>query len=88
MLYSQEQEEGRMQNEELFSRPEAARYLGITSARLSQLTKAGRLGRQVAGRYWVFTKQELDDFKAARDQHPQGGRPKPAAGQLAPARPA
>ena len=76
------------EHEDLLSRPEAAAYLGITSARLSQLTKAGRLGRLVAGRYWVFTRAELDSFKQKRAARPRGGRPKPTAGALTRAYPA
>ncbi len=63
-------------HEELLSRPAAARYLGISSARLSQLTAAGRLGKQIAGEYWVFTQAELDAYKTDRAQRPRGGRPK------------
>ena len=67
------------EHEELLSRPAAQAYLGITSARLSQLTKTGRLGRQVARQYWVFTKAELEAFKQERDKRPKGGRLKIAS---------
>ena len=71
------------EHEDLLSRPAAARYLGISSARLSQLTAAGRLGTQIAGDYWVFTQAELDAYKADRERRPRGGRPKPEASPIA-----
>ncbi len=68
-------------HDDLLSRPAAARYLGISSARLSQLTAAGRLGKQIAGEYWVFTQAELDAYKANRAERPKGGRPKDVAAE-------
>ncbi len=78
--------EGRIMAEadELFSAAQAAKYLGLHRTRLYQLRKAG-LGRQVAG-FWVFTKAELDAYKASPDR--KVGRPKASAGTEAPAPPA
>lgn len=53
---------------------EAAAVLGVNRQRINQLARAGRIGRQVAGRYWVFTRVELESFKA--QPKPKGGRPK------------
>ncbi len=71
--------------DELLSAVDAARYLGITPARIYVLAKQGRLGRLVGG-YWLFTRAELDDYKATPKS--RGGRPKKAAGPLTVARPA
>lgn len=54
---------------------EAARYLGVSRTRISELSQAGRLGRQIAGRYWIYTEAELDVYKEER-KHNKGGRPK------------
>jgi hypothetical protein len=43
--------------------PQAARELGITRQRLGVIAKAGRLGRQIAGHYWLFTRAEVEAFK-------------------------
>ncbi len=42
---------------------QAAAYLGVNRQRIYQLAKAGRIGQEVAG-YKVFTRDELDAFKA------------------------
>ena len=60
---------------EYLSAAQAAQYLGLHRSRVYQLLKAG-LGRQVAG-YWVFTKAELDAYRAAPKS--KGGRPKRAS---------
>ncbi len=75
-----------MSEEELITGAEAARYLGISRSRINKLAHQGRLGRQIAGRFYVFTRAELDAFKATPKS--KGGRPKLAAGTLSPARPA
>lgn len=51
---------------------DAARELGITRQRITELAQAGRLGRQVAGRYWFFTREEIETYKNER----KVGRPK------------
>jgi len=58
---------------ELMSGADAAKYLGVTRSRLYALARAGKLGLPVGG-YWMFTRQELDAWKAERN--PRGGRPK------------
>jgi hypothetical protein len=57
---------------------QAANYLGVSRTRISELSLAGRLGRRVAGKYWVYTKAELDVY---REQAPsnKGGRGKNSA---------
>lgn len=59
-----------------FGAKEAAEYLGVTTTRLNEIrrTRSG-FGRQVAGKYWVYTKAELDAYKAQREERPKGGRP-------------
>ena len=65
---------------------EAARIAGVSRQRINQLAEAGRIGRQVAGRYWVFTRAEIEAYKAKPKS--KGGRPKARAGTLTPADPA
>ena len=69
---------------EYLSASQAAAYLGMHRSRLYQLTKAG-LGQQIGG-YWLYTKAELDAYKAAPKS--KGGRPKSEAGTLVRAHPA
>ncbi len=71
--------------DEFISAAEAAQHLGLTRARVYALTRAGKIGRQVGG-YWLYTRAELDAWKAQRN--PAGGRPKEAAGMLGRAIPA
>ncbi len=61
---------------------EAAAELGITRLRLAVIAKSGRLGHQVVGRYWAFTREEIEAYRP----HVQGrpGRPKAAAEPQAP----
>ena len=59
--------------EDLLNGAEAAKYLGVTRARLYALARTGKIGQSIGG-YWLFTKEELDTWKAARN--PKGGRPK------------
>ena len=54
---------------------DAARALGLSRQRLAVLAKEGRLGRQVAGRYWVFTPAEIAAYKP-HVKASKGGRPK------------
>jgi hypothetical protein len=61
----------------------AARELGISPQRLWQLVQDGKLGRQVAGHYWLFTQEEVEAFKPriqGKAGRPKGSRnvPKPA----------
>jgi excisionase family DNA binding protein len=65
---------------------EAANELGITRQRLAVIAKSGRLGHQVVGRYWAFTREEIEAYRP----HVQGrpGRPKEPAGTLEETRPA
>jgi excisionase family DNA binding protein len=77
-----------MEEEELMTATEAAEYLGISRARVSLLAKQGRLGRQIAGRYNVFTRAELDIYKAQAPQNKGGKGKKSSAGALIAAAPA
>ena len=77
-----------MADDELMTATEAARYLGISRARVSLLAKQGRLGKQIAGRYNVFTRAELDAYRAQAPQNKGGKGKKSPAGQLTPASPA
>lgn len=52
---------------------EAAEILQVNRQRINELARSGRIGRQVAGRYWVFSRAELEAFKAAPKN--KGGRP-------------
>ena len=62
---------------------EVAEILGVNRQRVNQLAKAGRIGRQIAGRYWVLTRAEIEAFK--HQPKSKGGRPKEEAGPLTPA---
>ena len=54
----------------LFNAADAARTLGITSARVRALAVSRKVGTKV-GRDWIFT---LQDIEAMRERKP--GRPK------------
>jgi excisionase family DNA binding protein len=69
-----------MSDEEILA-GEAAKILGVNRQRINELARAGRIGRQVVGRYWVFTRAELEAYKAAPKS--KGGRPKPDASPIA-----
>ncbi len=60
---------------------QAAVVLGTSRARVYELARAGRLGRQLGG-YWLFTRAELDRYQQERAQRPKGGRPKARAGTI------
>lgn len=62
------------EQEDLITAGEAARIAGVTRQRINELASMGRLGRQIAGRYWVFTRAEVEAYKAAPKS--KGGRPK------------
>ena len=59
-----------MKSHELFNAADAARTLGITSARVRALAVNRNIGNKV-GRDWVFTSR---DIEAMRERKP--GRPK------------
>jgi hypothetical protein len=67
------------ESEELGAK-EAATYLGVTTTRLNEIRRTRQnFGRLVAGRYWVYSKAELDAYKEQREERPKGGRPKSAS---------
>jgi hypothetical protein len=75
-------EEGMTQQDQLMTLAEAARELGLSRQRLALIAKEGRLGQQVAGRYWVFTPQEIEQYRPLVKAS-KGGRPKEEAETLA-----
>lgn len=65
-----------MADQEEMIAADAARYLGVSRERVAALVKKGRLtGRIVAGRVRVFTRDELDAYRAQAATN-RGGRPK------------
>ncbi len=60
-----------MHEQELLTVTQAAEYLGVTRQAIHLLTKRG-IGRRV-GSVWLFTRTELDAYRAA--PRPHGGRP-------------
>ena len=60
---------------DLLDAVQAADYLGVNRQRIYELARAGRIGQRV-GTLWVFPRQQLDAYKAARVHRPKGGRPK------------
>jgi excisionase family DNA binding protein len=65
-----------MNDDEEVTAGEAAAILGVNRQRVNQLARSGRIGRQVAGRYWLFKRSELEAFKSLDRK---GGRPKDEA---------
>lgn len=63
------------EQEELITSGEAAKIAGISRQRINELAAMGRLGRQVAGRYWVFTREEVQEYMVQSKLN-KGGRPK------------
>lgn len=59
--------------DELLLGPGAAKYLGISERRIFALRKEGSIGRKIAG-FWMYTKTELDHYRATRQG--KGGRPR------------
>ena len=49
--------------EELFDAKGAAKFLGVSGQRVRQFCAEGRIGTKV-GSQWVFTRGELEAFKA------------------------
>ncbi|HSH80035.1 MAG TPA: helix-turn-helix domain-containing protein [Herpetosiphonaceae bacterium] len=74
--------------EEYITASEAARLAGVTRARIYELARGGRLGRQEYGRVWIFTRAEVEAYRAQAAERPRGGRPKDEAGTQTPAIPA
>ncbi len=74
--------------DEYITATEAARLAGVTRARIYELARAGRLGRQEYGRVWIFTRAEVEAYRAQAAERPRGGRPKDEAGTLAQLSPA
>ncbi len=66
--------------DDLLMGDDAARYAQLSRQRLYQLAANGEVGRKVSG-HWVFTRAELDAYKAAPKN--KGGRPKALAGPQA-----
>lgn len=63
-----------IEDEELLTAAEAARVLGLSRQRVTHLAHEGRIGRQVANRFYVFTRAELEAYRAGPKN--KGGRPK------------
>jgi excisionase family DNA binding protein len=68
---------------DLLDAVQAADYLGVNRQRIYELARAGRIGQRV-GALWVFPRQQLDAYKAARAQRPKGGRPRKSKADHAP----
>ncbi len=51
---------------------EAAVYLGVTYTRVNALRRSGKLLGTQIGSFWLYSKTELDQYKATR----KTGRPK------------
>jgi len=61
--------------DQLLTLTDAARELGLSRQRLALIAKEGRIGSQIAGRYWVFTVEEIERYKPLVKAS-KGGRPK------------
>ena len=66
-------------SEEYITAVEAARIAGVTRARIYELAREGRLGRQEFGRVWLFTRAEVEAYRAQAAERSRGGRPKDEA---------
>ncbi len=63
---------------------EAARLLELSRQQVNRLAHAGKLlGRQIAGRYWLFRKGDVFAYKRAA--RAKGGRPKSGPATSTPA---
>jgi excisionase family DNA binding protein len=60
-------------HDELITVGEAARIAGVSTQRIYELAAAGRLGRRVVDRYWLFTREEVAAYRDAPKD--TGGRP-------------
>lgn len=71
-----------MNDEELITRVDAARYLGISAPRLTQLTTAGEINffeTRKEGKTYVhyYKRSDIEALKAKRESQPERrGRPK------------
>jgi excisionase family DNA binding protein len=63
-----------MDESEYLNGVQAAEYLGVSKQRIYELRDSRRIGRIIGG-YWLFTKSELDHYKATKYQR-KTGRPK------------
>ncbi len=65
--------------DELLNSMDAAAYLGVTPQRIYALRDKGIIGRELgSGGYWIYTKSELDRYRAIRKTgRPKGYRPPP-----------
>ena len=76
-----------MNNEEVLTVTQAAAYLGMNRTTIAGAAQRGEIGAKQkalgtrAGWIYVFTREELDTWKA-RDRHPGGRPPKAEAGTL------
>jgi excisionase family DNA binding protein len=52
-----------MKQEKIIFSTEAAEILGVNRQRINQLANQGHIGKRVAGRYWVFTRSELERYR-------------------------
>lgn len=68
-----------IEHEELVTTGEAMRMLGVSRQRVNEIASSGRLGRQIAGRFWVFTRAELEAYRALPKN--KGGRPRDGAAE-------
>ncbi len=73
-----------MASPNLLTTTQAADYLGITRQHAHSLTKQGYGTRY--GSVWLFTREELDRWRAQPKKGP-GGRPPKGASGRSPARP-
>lgn len=71
---------------ELLTTSQAAEYLGVTRQHAHSLTKQGFGTRY--GSVWMFTREELDRWRAQPAKGPGGRPPKAHAGTLAQLTPA
>ena len=63
--------------DEMLNSVDAAAYLDITPERIYALRRQGRIGMMIGG-FWVFSKAELDNYKATRKRgRPKGYKPPP-----------
>lgn len=58
----------------LITAGEAARIAGVKIQRIHELANAKRIGQKVAGRFWVFTRAEIEAYRDGPKN--KGGRPK------------
>ncbi len=59
---------------ELFTGKEAADYLGVTPQFIYRLRTQKQLGQLIMGKFWMYTKTELDHYRNTRMG--KRGRPK------------